>query len=94
MHPKNIINEIHQVAAGPAKSLFLSNFYLDEEVVQAELRRALSKNSLTWLSGLNALAARPITLTSQKHSRDFWNYYWCPIYINIHIIPKFGQHLK
>jgi hypothetical protein len=78
MHPKNIINEI-----------FIGKFYLDEEVAQAEFWRALAEDSLTWLSGLKALAARPITLTPQKHSKDFSNYYWCPIYINIHIIPKF-----
>jgi hypothetical protein len=33
MHPKNIISEIHRTATGPATSLFLSNFYLDEELV-------------------------------------------------------------
>jgi hypothetical protein len=36
MHPKNIINEIHQTVTGPAtsSSLFIGNFYLDEEVVK------------------------------------------------------------
>jgi hypothetical protein len=85
MHPKNIINEIHRTATGPATSLFLGNFYLDEEVVQADLRRALAEDSFTWLSGLKALAAKPITLFSQKHSGVFRNYYWCPLYINIGI---------
>jgi hypothetical protein len=75
MYPKNIINEIHRTAAGPATSLFIVKFYLDEEVTQAELRRALAEDSFTWLSGLKALAARPITLTPQKHSEDFRNYY-------------------
>jgi hypothetical protein len=48
MHPKNTISEIHQTATRPATSLFLGNFYLDEEVAQAELRRALAEDSLTW----------------------------------------------
>jgi hypothetical protein len=92
--PKNIINEIHRTTTtGPATSLFIGNFYLDEEIAQAELRQALAEDSFTWLS-LKALAARSITLTPQKHSGDFWNYYWCPLYNNIHIIPKFGHHLK
>jgi hypothetical protein len=38
MHLKNIINEIHQTATGPATSLFIGKFYLDEKVAQAELR--------------------------------------------------------
>jgi hypothetical protein len=70
---KNRISEIHQTATGPATSLFIGNFYLDEEVAQAKLRRALAKDSFTWLSGLMALAARLITLTPQKHSGDFGN---------------------
>jgi hypothetical protein len=89
MHPKNIINEIHQMATGPATTLFIGNFYLDEEIALAELRRALAEGSLTWLLGLKALAARPITLTPQKHSGDLWNYL-----LLVSIISKFGQHLK
>jgi hypothetical protein len=38
------------------------------EVAQAEFRRALAKDSFTWLSGLMALAARPFTVTSQNIS--------------------------
>jgi hypothetical protein len=56
MHIKNIISEIHQTTAGPATSLFLGNFYLDEEVAQAELRRALAEDSFIWLLGLMALS--------------------------------------
>jgi hypothetical protein len=67
MHPKNIINEIHRTAT----SLFISKFYLDEEVAQAQLWRTLAEDSLTWLLGLKALAAKPITLTPQKHSGNF-----------------------
>jgi hypothetical protein len=47
MDPKNIINEIRRRATGPTTSLFLGNFYLDEEVVQAELQRALAEDSFT-----------------------------------------------
>jgi hypothetical protein len=47
MYPKNIINEIHQTVTGPATCLFISNFYLDEEIVQTELWRALAEDSLT-----------------------------------------------
>jgi hypothetical protein len=93
MHLKNINSEIHRTATGPATSLFLGNFYLDEEVAQAELRRALTKNSFIWLLVLKALVARPITLILQKHSGNFWNYYWCALYINIHIIPKFESKI-
>jgi hypothetical protein len=42
-----IINEILQMATGPATSLFIGNFYLDEEVAQTELRRALAEDGLT-----------------------------------------------
>jgi hypothetical protein len=74
--------------------LFLHNFYLDEEVAQAELRRAPAEDSLTWLSGLMEFAAMPFTVTPRKHSEGLRNYYWYPIHINIHIILKFGQHIK
>jgi hypothetical protein len=63
MHLKNTISEIRQMATKLAISLFIGKFYLDEEVPQAELRRALAEDSFTWLSGLKTLAARPITLT-------------------------------
>jgi hypothetical protein len=89
MHLKNIISEINQTIIGSVTSLFIGNIYLDEEVTQAELRQSLAEDTFTWLSGLMALAARPITVTPQKHSGDSQNYYWCPIYINIHIILKF-----
>jgi hypothetical protein len=89
MHIKNSISEIHRTATGPATSLFLGKFYSDEEVSQA-----LAEDSFTWLSGLKVLAARPFIVTPQKHSEEFRNYYWCPVYISIHIVPKFGQHLK
>jgi hypothetical protein len=70
-------------------TVFIGNFYLDKKIFQAELWQALAEDSLTWKLGLKALAARPITLTPQKHSGDFQNFYWCSIYINIHIILKF-----
>jgi hypothetical protein len=88
MHPKNIISEIQQTATGPATSLFIGNFYLDEEVAQAELRRALAEDSFTWLSKLMALAASPFTVTPRKHSENLRNYYWYSIHINIYIILK------
>jgi hypothetical protein len=94
MHLKNIINKIRQMSTGPPTNLFLGNFYLNEEVPQTELWRILTENSLTWLLGLKAFAAKPIILTPQKHSGDFWNYYLCPLYINIYIIPRFCKHLK
>jgi hypothetical protein len=47
MYFKNTISEIHRMATGPATNLFLGNFYLDEEVAQAELRRALAEDSFT-----------------------------------------------
>jgi hypothetical protein len=65
---KNIINEIHQTAEAPTTSLFISNFYLDEEVAQAELRRALAEDSLTWLSGLMALVAKFFIVTAKNIS--------------------------
>jgi hypothetical protein len=63
MYSKNTINEIHQTTTGLATSLFIGNFYLDEEVSHAELRRALVEDNFTWVSGLIALVARQITLT-------------------------------
>jgi hypothetical protein len=91
MHLKNIISEIHRTATGPATSLFLGNFYLDEEVDQTELWRALAEDSFTWLSGLMVLITKPITLAPQKHSKNFQNYYYYHLYINIHIILVLGK---
>jgi hypothetical protein len=84
MHPKKIINKIHQMAAGPATSLLVDRFYLDEEVAQAELRRALVKglgNSANYIDSSKTLKRFPELLLV------FTN-------INIHIILKFGQHLN
>jgi hypothetical protein len=44
-------------------SLFISDIYLDEEIVQAELRRTLAEDNLTLL-WLKSLVVRLITLTS------------------------------
>jgi hypothetical protein len=44
---------------------------LDEEVLQAKLRQALAKGSSTQLLELEALVAKPISHTPQKHFGDF-----------------------
>jgi hypothetical protein len=38
MHSKNTINEILQMATKPATSLFISKFYLDEEVMNKKIK--------------------------------------------------------
>jgi hypothetical protein len=54
--------------------LFISYFYLNEEVAQAELRRALAEDNFTWLLGLMALVARSFTVTPQSISILVWKY--------------------
>jgi hypothetical protein len=56
MHPKNIINEIRQMATG-----LFGNFYLGKKVLQIKLWRALAKDSSTQqLLELKILLVRPI----------------------------------
>jgi hypothetical protein len=43
------------MATGPATSLFIGNFYLDEEIIKVELWKVLIRDSLSWLSGLMRL---------------------------------------
>jgi hypothetical protein len=58
IHPKNIIMPNHQTVARLATSLFVGNFYLDEEIPHAKLRRTPDKGSSTQPLELSALAAK------------------------------------
>jgi hypothetical protein len=74
--------------------LFISNFYLDEEVAQAELRRALAEDSFIWLSGIMALAARPFTVTPQNISIMIRKYLQSSSEIYIIINTSVGQQIS
>jgi hypothetical protein len=51
----------------------VSSFYSIEEVLQAELRRALAEGNSIELLELKALAAKPISQILQINSENFQN---------------------
>jgi hypothetical protein len=70
MYPNNIIMPKYQTAARPTTDLLVGSFYSDEEVLQAELWRALAKGSFTQLLELKALFVKPISQPSQNITKS------------------------
>jgi hypothetical protein len=82
------------LATGPATDFTVGSKYSIEEVLQAELRRALTRGSFTQLSELKALAARPIFQPLRIYTNSVRKYLHSPSEIYINDINSFGQQIS